>query len=145
MSEQIEAIEARIEQLKNSGRLSTHEHINLEKRRRELIDANKEAGATQPDDTFNSDVRYIRMTPQERLDHLISVYGCSLDAAQEVVSDAFVEKWFAGKGEGGRARLGVAQAIKAPISLDFSDLAHWHQRAIDLLGKPIAITAPTEA
>lgn len=96
-------------------------------------------------DTFNQDVKYIRMTPQERLGHLINVYSCSLEAAQQVVSDGFVENWFAGKGEEGQARLDAAQTIKAPISLNFGDLAHWHQRALDLLGRPIAITVPTEA
>lgn len=90
--------------------------------------------------TFDTDVKYLRMSPDQRKKYLKETFGSK--APSEIVSDAAVLRLYTAAGEAGLKRIIAASTIKAPAGLNADDLEHWQKRANDLLdGRPTILTA----
>jgi hypothetical protein len=89
--------------------------------------------------TFDTDVKYLRMNPDQRKKFLHETFGTK--APSEIVSDEAVMRLYTAAGEAGLKRIAAANTIKAPAGLKADDLVYWQQRANDLLGgRPIVTT-----
>ncbi len=93
-------------------------------------------------ETFKSDVNYIRMTPLERQDHVLKVYGANLPA--DLASDEAVTGMFKSLGKDGELRIKYAETIMAPPDLGIGDLSYWYERATVLCHEPVTILQDLE-
>jgi len=89
--------------------------------------------------TFDTDVEYSRMNPDQRKEFLHETFD--VKATDEIVSDEAVLRLYTAAGEVGLRRIIAANTIKAPAGLVADDLVYWQQRANDLIGsRPTIIT-----